>query len=572
MLCCEAANLAAAYGGGLLIRQSLGSVELPQLHRLKDDGRTFKLSVRVVSASIPALQAPGVVSRSRPRLEVALDGTQKDTELADFAPDGAWRGGASPDPAVGALGQECPWRFGDVLTFVASVKDVVGPGLRLRLRAHSDITLGPVMLQMSHVADLGETAVDLRQRVLPSCVGCSVCRRLSKGNERLWESPPLLIPLSHVRGGARGANHGLGQAVAHVALAFSIDVDPEEILAAAEPRLLRGSSLGDALGNSMDTLGSSMKRWLFPDVGSWCTPRSDSRRSPMATPRFHEAPIDDREALTRAAARASRVKEIKDPLRPPELAPDNWVAHRDPKSGRVHWHHTALGPAPWEEEGGKSSLPSPDQAPDGWVSHRSSHGDRTFWHHTALGPAPWEQAPPPLPAPPPPPAGVRGSGPGCGAPQEPPARRPKPSPAPARPQPAQAESDEVEAEEDDEEERSVISTLAPASDGGSVSPATSSRRARYPEAGAAAASLLSRAAAAGRRLLDPTEAAAAGLGLGLLGLRFLGSEDEDEREQGDSDAGSCSEDSFSDSGSEACSAHSENDEASSVYSSVLYRF
>ena len=32
-------------------------------------------------------------------------------------------------------------------------------------------SLGPVMLQLANIADLGEAAVDLRQRALPACVG-----------------------------------------------------------------------------------------------------------------------------------------------------------------------------------------------------------------------------------------------------------------------------------------------------------------------------------------------------------------------------------------------------------------
>ena len=46
-------------------------------------------------------------------------------------------------PNDGGLFNECPWRFGDTLTFTARLSDVLGPGLTLRLRAKKDFHLGP---------------------------------------------------------------------------------------------------------------------------------------------------------------------------------------------------------------------------------------------------------------------------------------------------------------------------------------------------------------------------------------------------------------------------------------------
>eukprot|EP00439_Symbiodinium_sp_Y106_P055026 s1815_g7.t1 len=126
-------NVAAAFGGGLLIRQTLEEIKLPKFKRASEEGVTFRLSVRVVAAAVPALGKPGWMSSQRPRLEVSVGDTHKETELGDYE-EGNSRGscdGASKD---------CPWRFGDTLTFKLNLQDVLGPGLKLKLRAVSDIT------------------------------------------------------------------------------------------------------------------------------------------------------------------------------------------------------------------------------------------------------------------------------------------------------------------------------------------------------------------------------------------------------------------------------------------------
>lgn len=442
-------GFAAAFGGGIFARQQLSGVSLPQLRRPRETAASFKLSVRVVAASAPALAEPGFWSQQRPRLEVCLGDTQKDTELADFA------GKDTTSPSVGACARECPWRFADTLTFAATVQDVQGPGLRLRLRAQSDLSLGPVQLQLVRAADLGEACVDLRRRVLPSCVRD---HRTPAGVD-LWESPVLLIPLMHVKGGVVGNKHDLGEAVAHIALSFSLNMNPEEILGVVEAER---RPVSDVLASKCDRA----YQWLdapidMPDVPAsiisaagyipsssisdiggfpWMgrsavsdVPEDDesNESSAIAGLDTHATltPWEAEAATERAGARAAQLKQPRRALPDPELAPEGWITRKGP-NGKIFWHHRSLGPAPWETdpaETAKPSLPlkaqgsepviphpvvgqsqsgasaatrtvsfgpimSPDLPAGGWVSHMSGDG-RMFWHNTALGPPPWQQVP-----------------------------------------------------------------------------------------------------------------------------------------------------------------------------------
>merc|ERR1719183_2549875 len=113
------------------MRKQFENLQLPQIGRgNRVDALSFKLSVRIISASVPALGQPGVWSRQRPRLEIHLGDIQKDTEFADYAGD---------DNTSGL--DNCPWRFGETLTFVARQAEVLSQGLRIHLRAHSDFQL-----------------------------------------------------------------------------------------------------------------------------------------------------------------------------------------------------------------------------------------------------------------------------------------------------------------------------------------------------------------------------------------------------------------------------------------------
>lgn len=475
MLAVEAAAAVAAFSGGVCIRNAIEELPIPKLRRRTQGvDNSFKLSLRVVGASAPALAPPGFLSRQRPRLEVSLGSVQKDTEFADYEADGA----ALP------CARECPWRFGDALTFMVKIKDVLGPGLRLRLRALSDVTLGPVQFQLSSVAELGEACVDLRRRALPGCVRDASKQR--PGAAEVWQSPVLLIPLSHVRGGQVCEGQELGQSVGHVALAFSLDTDPEEILEAldAETRTVKEVITGHAntaLGRANNVLtghannvkehankvleeannvkqqanrhantvleqannvkqrANKVLSWLGAPVGSSIPENSElagyfpartfsdaaagevaaeprgtcGRRAQQGNCFSTLTTSEGKLAANRAAARRASVPTYDRPLPSPDEAPDVWVSRKGP-GGRLYWHNRRLGPAPWESQvedslapepvaaGGCRSLArsaradsfgppmSPDLPPDGWTCHKNRDG-RTFWHHTSLGPPPWER-------------------------------------------------------------------------------------------------------------------------------------------------------------------------------------
>lgn len=357
---------AAAFGGGFMLKKQFENVNWPQFHKLDEESRSFKLSVRVFSASVPALSSPGLWTRQRPRLEVTLGDTQKDTELADFAADDNT---CQLDDAC-----ECPWRFGDTLKFALHFKDAADPGhVRFRLRAHSDVQLGPVQFQFSGIADLGEASVDLQRRALPACVGHQTSR------DGIWESPLLLVPLFHVRGGLLGDGHVVGEAVAHVAVSFSVDVDPEEILTAVSKEW---RPVSDQVRSWMDQTTWSARTPSLPrrgpiDIDSGAevmrTSHAAAERTPLSTHRKSEASRwEPRSPKKDRAARQSRRNEEQSSRSPAKEC----AGSQPPRSESCSFPRT-------------QSLISPNLAPDGWIACRARNG-RTFWHHKALGPPPWE--------------------------------------------------------------------------------------------------------------------------------------------------------------------------------------
>jgi hypothetical protein len=352
---------------------------------------------------------------------------QKDTELADFV-------GSDPSSAADACSHDCPWRFGDTLTFIVTPKDVLGSGLRIRLRARSEISVGPLQFQRTNVVDIGESCVDLRRRALPGCVRNE--RGQFHGKADRWESPVLLIPLAHMRGGVLGENEELGQAVAHVALSFSTDIDPELILAEAGAETVQEglATRADRVKGELADRADRVMRWLDQPVdvglfsGGGYVPGSSSS---LADPFFLDSPLpSSRNNLAESPPPTARTIYGESHLDSPDLSPAGWVSHEGP-SGRVYWHHLALGPAPWESSGATpphtsspevsftdqahatspvaeapsasaalgSACPnrresfgpivSPDLPQEGWTSFKRPDG-RTFWHNTALGPPPWE--------------------------------------------------------------------------------------------------------------------------------------------------------------------------------------
>lgn len=422
---------AFAFSGGVYVKDAISKANLPRFRSASDGTASFRLSVRIVSASVPALVKPGLLSQRRPRLEVTLGDVQKDTELADYVADD------ESSPEAGACARECPWRFGDTLTFVASLKDVSGPGLRFRLRAHSDIFLGPVQLQLQRVADLGEGSYDIRQRILPACVR----DRSSFNGSDTWESPMLPIPFSHVKGGLCSDDHGLGEAVAHVTVVFKLDMDPDMLMEMADEQVRPVSAAINKRAESVMrwafeqpvSVNSGRDGWASDGEGDECQdawePKCDA--ADLATAGLCSFCVDHgggeavevdeldfmqqtltgaeiQRAIASARCHPSQGTSMRT-ISAPDSAPEGWISRRGP-NGRLYWHHRSLGPAPWEEEPTaapdmRCRLPqrsrllenigpivSPNLPDDCWVS-RIGPGGRLFWHNRSLGPAPWEVAP-----------------------------------------------------------------------------------------------------------------------------------------------------------------------------------
>jgi len=282
---------AAAFSAGLLAQSSVQTTcsQAPSCSASPTDGGTpFKLSVRVHAASVPALGEPGRMVRLKMRLGVGFAGADKETEDADFAGparSSAWftfreennpsrgtthRAGSWPSSTRGDCAAEfspgtrserscgssastsaetkgsstsgadwASWRFGDTLTFAARTCDLLGGGMRLRLRVQSDVCLGPLQVQFPHTEqDLGEAVVDLRKRVLPASVASWSAPPFLGGAEcefdcpPSWETPALVFPLSHVSDSPHGGMEV--NVLGKVAISFSLNTDPEALMREAD--------------------------------------------------------------------------------------------------------------------------------------------------------------------------------------------------------------------------------------------------------------------------------------------------------------------------------------------------
>jgi hypothetical protein len=225
------------------VHQKLASLSLPRLGRALDEGTSFKLTVHLLSASIPGLEGgggsgigsglQGFLSRERPRIEVVLgSGARKETEL----------GVLKPEDNPTASSADFPWHFGEGLTFTASLADILGPGLQIWLRTDSDLKLGSFQLNFARSADIGVASVDLRGQVLPAFIrkelGGSACEAALSAAARstfcLWETPVMTLQLTCVSLNARPEMCALGEAAARVKLAFGISTDPQLLLEAAD--------------------------------------------------------------------------------------------------------------------------------------------------------------------------------------------------------------------------------------------------------------------------------------------------------------------------------------------------
>ncbi|CAE6959771.1 CPX1 [Symbiodinium natans] len=323
--------------------------------------------LQVLSASLPGLPEPGVVSRSRPRLTVSLGSVQKDTEPADFSP-------SSPSSAKAVPEREHSWRFDEMLTF--TVKDLAGPGLKLRLRVLNETQLGPFQF-LGRPADVGEAH--------PSFVPAATAGGLYG------------VGLGCHRGQSAELDFELGSQKA------SLPGSEDYLLDLVRPQMNLEQKLRE-LRQSSDFGILMMEEWAKTLVVCVCVHFAfyfaalfaalcSSLQLLQPAIRFKCGVSEEVDPLDVDAVvgRAATVADVQKPLPAPDLSPENWVSTVGP-NGRRYWHNLALGPAPWEEsEASPSSpgLPSPEEVPSGWIYREGADG-RRFWHHADLGPPPWE--------------------------------------------------------------------------------------------------------------------------------------------------------------------------------------
>lgn len=261
------------------MRQQCGRCELLELPRVAfatDETVTFRLTVCIVSASIPVLEAPGLVVRKHPRVDVSVGQVQKETNLAEFANAvydhdiacgvdlsffsfhfmHAHINGADKRHDCGFESAEHPWRFGDTLTLVLNLEDLLGQGLRLRLRATTDIRLGPLQLELARTCELGECIMNLREHVLPACIHSESCEQDGWGDSvrtdttnQVWKSPVVLIPISLMNNkecsgiSSTSRGHAVADSFhyenahvvsAHIALSFGVTKEPDMLIKLAD--------------------------------------------------------------------------------------------------------------------------------------------------------------------------------------------------------------------------------------------------------------------------------------------------------------------------------------------------
>lgn len=294
----------------------------------------FSLSVRVVSVTAASGAAVLLGGKTQRRLVVEVsmgDACRQETTPRDITGSG--------------LSCESFWHFGDELCFQVRPEELAGVGLHVRLVAHKDTSFGvfsqvfslPSLLgvRADRMPALSEAELDLRKRVFGSCLG-----RQRRGGSRgiIWESAPVLVPLtSRCAAGIVDPTSHLGGLATNAVLVFTLDRDPEAILA--------------ALPGGRERQPSKMSL-----VGC-CTQASD----------FHTEEIFRVEAQPTGAHSVPAPPRIgggPTPIKSPDLVPDGWVCREGP-GGRKFWHHMDLGPAPWErpfEELAGQQQPASEQA------------------------------------------------------------------------------------------------------------------------------------------------------------------------------------------------------------------
>eukprot|EP00930_Biecheleria_cincta_P076224 TRINITY_DN63437_c0_g1_i1.p1 TRINITY_DN63437_c0_g1~~TRINITY_DN63437_c0_g1_i1.p1 ORF type:complete len:305 (+),score=44.00 TRINITY_DN63437_c0_g1_i1:97-1011(+) len=274
----------------------------------------FTLELTVLAAF-----APSLAEQRRPRLEVALAGAWQETQAA------VWNPKNGPEFRASHLlpsGQECPWRFGGApLSFTASIDDLEAEtALDFRLTAQSDLMLGPITLPLPHREVIGVAAANLSQHVLPICTPSQQIR----DGMRLFQSSVQMVSLRRLD--LRGGNESVGA----IAVSFSLDADPKEILsavAAARRRRHVDTDRDDFWFNCCST--DARERYL-QDTSCACN-----------------LPIPAMLERSELDGSFKPPRPGPPPLASPEVSSEGWICRQGP-GGRVFWHHLELGPPPWE--------------------------------------------------------------------------------------------------------------------------------------------------------------------------------------------------------------------------------
>lgn len=340
----------AAFSGGIWVQHKISELQFPQLSRARDEGETFKLTVRIIAASIPGLDSSGLLTRERPRISAVLGDARKETEFGDSEQDILVNHpeGNSQDPI------QCPWHFGEELTFAATIGDILGQGVQIWVRSYSDFRIGPFQVNLARTRDVGVCTVDLKNCILPECAQArrgdsttSSSRMGSQGEGShhlpIWESPLLTFPLTHV-GGSSGSSFIIGQAAGHVLATFSVNADPKALLQAASDYT---RPLADRLTDPFKQLIREPVRWVVAAAEGChtdpiCGVAGSKSISPQPSFQYQRPPF---EPVSGSGPVVS------------DLAPEGWVSYRGP-NGREFWHHLSLGPPPWDRAGFRSLPPT----------------------------------------------------------------------------------------------------------------------------------------------------------------------------------------------------------------------
>lgn len=405
---------AALLGTGVWLRGVCANVELPRIRRAKNADNVFRLTVRVLAAAVPTLDAPGVFQRERPCVEVTLGDASKRTELAKYV--------AGADPGTGAAGLVCPWRFDDSFAFALTARDILGPGLRFKLLGYSEVTLGLFEIEMAGAKEFGEASIDMRRRVLPACI---VERCLDPdgadhfdgaAGHRLWETPVLVIPLlsEATTGGTSG------EATATITVSFSVNTDPVALLKQADfvenpiaplnPFFQQGGECfvraRRAVNDAASGCGCSTDRCRRgepgaqqltirghqPAIGSPSAAIFPTAATALhatgAEPTFPRSMMHLRAAAPLVAPRESQSQVTADGAAPvgfEEEAEDGWVSQVSP-GGRTMWHHLSLGPPPWQAASNRSPSPPPDDDDDDIPEEHGKAGSEAAGQHGSRRP------------------------------------------------------------------------------------------------------------------------------------------------------------------------------------------